>query len=108
MLSSHVWQAPARRRYVITIMTRRALLIEGTGAPFYPQGEQPRTACPMCVRDKGDSTPKALFGIRGTAAGQHDPAIPDDWFQCPPIRIDGTAPGMDAVRVSSLRHKPKT
>lgn len=67
-------------------------------APFHPHGEQPRAPCPQCIQS-GDKTPKSLYGIRGLDEGEHDPSIPRTWFQCPPIRLDGSAPGMDAVRV---------
>lgn len=69
-------------------------------APFHPHGEQPQAPCPQCIQN-GDETPKSLYGIRGLDEGEHDQSIPRTWFQCPPIRLDGSAPGMDAVRVSA-------
>jgi hypothetical protein len=53
----------------------------------------------------GDQALKKLYGIRGLDEGDHDPAISRTWFQCPPIRLDGAAPGMDAVRVSLADQK---
>lgn len=66
--------------------------------PFHPKGQQPKAACPQCSKT-GDNTLKNLYGIRGLEEREHDPAIPQSWFQCPPIRLDGATPGMDAVRV---------
>ena len=43
--------------------------------------------------------------FRGLDEGEHDPAISRTWFQCPPIRLDGATPGMDAVRVSLAKRK---
>lgn len=71
-----------------------------SAAPFHPQGKQPQAPCPQCAQ-AGDDSPKKLYGIRGLGDGEHDPAIPQTWFSCPPIRLDGAAPGMDAVRVST-------
>lgn len=53
------------------------------------------------MRDRGDDSPKDLFGIRGFGAGEHDAAIPEAWFRCPPVKIEGADPGMDALRVGS-------
>ena len=69
-------------------------------APFHPDGVQPRAACPQCVRDRSDDSPRELFPIRGLDKGQRDPIFPAEWLRCPPIKLDGSIEGMEAVRVS--------
>ncbi|KAK5127574.1 hypothetical protein LTR85_006914 [Meristemomyces frigidus] len=48
--------------------------------------------------EKGDDSPKELYGIRGLAEGEYDPRIPVSWTDCPPIKLDGSVPGMEAMR----------
>ena len=31
--------------------------------------------------------------------GEYDSAIPDIWLKCPPMKLDTSVPGMEAVRV---------
>lgn len=59
----------------------------------------PRAACPKCLRDNGDESLKDLFGIRGLQEGEYDTRIPLDWLRCPSIKLDGSMPGMMALRV---------
>lgn len=40
-----------------------------------------------------------LFGLRGLNDGEHDILIPPDWKRCPPIKLDDTISGMEALRV---------
>lgn len=51
--------------------------------------------------EAGDDSVKELYGIRGLSEGQYDNNIPASWMNCPPIKLDGYVPGMEAVRVSS-------
>lgn len=68
--------------------------------PFHPENQQPRAACPRCVKDKGDDSLKDLFAIQGLSEGQYDSTIPEMWMHCPAIKLDDSIEGMDAVRVS--------
>ncbi|KAJ9665117.1 hypothetical protein H2201_004777 [Coniosporium apollinis] len=77
--------------------------LEGGGAPFHPEGEQPRAPCPLCVVEKNDGRPKSLYGIRGTQEGSYDEAIPGSWFESPPVRLDRNGAGMEALRVSNTQ-----
>lgn len=67
-------------------------------APFHPKGMQPRASCPVCL-ETGDDGLRDLYAIRGLGEGEYDEMIPHSWMQCPPIKLDGTLPGMEAVRV---------
>ncbi|KAK5138392.1 hypothetical protein LTR08_003453 [Meristemomyces frigidus] len=71
--------------------------LEGGAAPFHPKGMQPRASCPQCM-ERGDDRLRELYGIRGLAEGDYDPAIPVAWTVCPPIKLDGTVPGMEPMR----------
>lgn len=70
-------------------------------APFHPKGMAPRAACPVCIQEHGDESMRELFGIRGMEDGQYDEVIPQDYFKCPPRRLDAQDPHMDALRVGS-------
>lgn len=72
-----------------------------TAPPFHPKDFPPKAPCPKCVKDKGDDTPKDLYGIRGLGDGEYDPMIPAEWRRCPAIKLDSSVPGMSAVRVST-------
>ncbi|KAI9712531.1 MAG: hypothetical protein M1812_006840 [Candelaria pacifica] len=76
--------------------------LEGGGAPFHPAKQPPRAPCPVCTAETGGTEPKALYAVFGTGKGQYDPTIPRNYFDTPPIRLDGTAPGMDALRFQYL------
>lgn len=78
-----------------------ALMSPTTGPPFHPAGQKPKAPCPVCVRDKGDSTIRELYSIRGFHGDEYDPAIPPVWFTAPPISLDGQSKEMEALRVSS-------
>lgn len=69
------------------------------GAPFHSAAQPPRAPCPVCSAEAGITEPRNLYAVYGTKEGQHDPIIPRNYFDTPPIRLDGTAPGMDALRV---------
>ncbi|KAK1811045.1 hypothetical protein LTR12_014567 [Friedmanniomyces endolithicus] len=71
--------------------------LPGGAAPFHPKGEQPRAPCLQC-QERGDHSLKDLYGIRGLDKSEMDTAIPPEWLQCPAIKLDGTVPGMEAVR----------
>lgn len=68
--------------------------------PFHRAGEHPQTACPECVSTKDDPTHKRMFPIRGYKQNEHDPVIPMDFFQCPPMNLEGDK--MDNLRVSDF------
>lgn len=69
------------------------------GVPFHPKGERPSAPCPFCMAEKGDRTPKVLFGIIGPAPGDHDKDIPEDYFLVPPPKLNGTSNATGALRV---------
>ncbi|KAK0917162.1 hypothetical protein LTR91_014338 [Friedmanniomyces endolithicus] len=71
--------------------------LPGGAAPFHPKGEQPRAPCLQC-QERGDHSLKDLYGIRGLDKSEMDTVIPPEWMQCPAIKLDGTVPGMEAVR----------
>ncbi|KAK0947157.1 hypothetical protein LTR29_001440 [Friedmanniomyces endolithicus] len=71
--------------------------LPGGAAPFHPKGEQPLAPCLQC-QERGDHGLKDLYGIRGLDKSEMDTAIPPEWIQCPAIKLDGTVPGMEAVR----------
>lgn len=66
--------------------------------PFHPKGMQPRASCPQCM-ERGDDGLKDMYGIRGLEEGGYDATIPVSFMECPPIKLDGAVPGMDALRV---------
>ncbi|CAG5181999.1 uncharacterized protein ALTATR162_LOCUS9941 [Alternaria atra] len=72
--------------------------LEGGGPPFYAAGQRPKTPCPVCIKEKGDSEPRDLFSIRGFNKDEYDPQIPPAWFTAPPIRLDGSGREMEALR----------
>lgn len=93
-----------REKTVSTFVHRKLTEARPTGAPFHPEGEQPRAPCPLCVVEKNDRRTKSLYGIRGTQEGSYDEAIPGSWFESPPVRLDGNGPGMEALRVSNTQY----
>ncbi|KAK6440124.1 hypothetical protein LTR95_003643 [Oleoguttula sp. CCFEE 5521] len=70
----------------------------GGAAPFHRQDAQPEAPCPQCILGVHDDSPRKLYGIRGFHAGEHDPMIPKNWFKCPPVEIEASSTGMEAVR----------
>ncbi|WPH02211.1 Hypothetical protein R9X50_00506600 [Acrodontium crateriforme] len=76
--------------------------LEGGGAPFHPKGQYPQAPCPTCIQTLQDSSPKDLFAIHGLEPHAHDATIPASWFNCPPIKLDDSLPGMEALRYASL------
>ena len=70
-----------------------------TGVPLHPSGQVPEAPCPICVAEKRDHDKKKLFGIRGCLEGQYDKQIPGAYFNTPPIRLDSSGQGMEALRV---------
>ncbi|KAK5679813.1 hypothetical protein LTS10_007761 [Elasticomyces elasticus] len=71
--------------------------LPGGAVPFHPQGEHPRAPCVQC-QERGDNSLKDLYGIRGLHENEMDTAVPSEWLQCPAIKLDGSVPGMEAVR----------
>ncbi|KAI9787783.1 MAG: hypothetical protein M1835_002644 [Candelina submexicana] len=76
--------------------------LEGGGAPFHPAGQPPHAPCPICSAEAGIIEPRALYAVYGTEEGQYDPKIPRNYFETPPIRLHGNAPGKDALRFQYL------
>ncbi|KAF2479988.1 hypothetical protein BDY17DRAFT_29835 [Neohortaea acidophila] len=72
--------------------------LEDGAPPFHPKDLPPKAPCPKCVKDKGDDSPKDLYGIRGLGDGEYDAMIPAEWRRCPAIKLDSSVPGMSAVR----------
>ncbi|KAI1589569.1 BRLZ domain containing protein [Pyrenophora tritici-repentis] len=72
--------------------------LEGGGPPFHPARQQPKAPCPICIKEKGDSTERDLYSIRGFHKDEYDPHIPPSWFTAPPIRLDGSGKEMEALR----------
>ncbi|KAI6829357.1 hypothetical protein KC332_g6892 [Hortaea werneckii] len=65
--------------------------------PFHPKGQPPKAQCPQCM-ENGNSEVKSLYPIRGLQDGEFDEQIPKEWLRCPPIKLDGGIPGMEALR----------
>ncbi|KAI7191191.1 hypothetical protein KC316_g6896, partial [Hortaea werneckii] len=73
------------------------LLTKSLAVSFHPKGQPPKAQCPQCV-ENGDSEVKSLYPIRGLQDGELDEQIPEEWLRCPPIKLDGKIPGMEALR----------
>ncbi|RMZ02840.1 hypothetical protein D0862_05885 [Hortaea werneckii] len=73
------------------------LLTKSLAVPFHLKGQPPKAQCPQCV-ENGDSEVKSLYPIRGLQDGEFDEQIPKEWLRCPPIKLDGEIPGMEALR----------
>ena len=71
------------------------------GAPFYPQNQLPKAACPHCKTIKGDETPQVLFAINGRGSQDHSPYIPQAYFDTPPPGLKEPGTETAATRVSS-------
>jgi hypothetical protein len=69
-------------------------------APFHPKDTPPKAVCPQCL-EKGDDGLRDLYGIRGLEPGELDTQIPREWISCPAIKLDGSIPGMEALRVGT-------
>ncbi|KAI9811643.1 MAG: hypothetical protein M1827_005392 [Pycnora praestabilis] len=75
--------------------------LDGGGAPFHPADNPPRAPCPVCV-ENGNEDLKALYAIHGVKEGSYDSVIPKSYFVTPPVRLDGTDAGMEALRFQYL------
>lgn len=81
-------------------ISKSALLLKMlAGIPIHRSGHIPEAACPVCVAEKDDHTPRKFFAIRGFDESQHDPHIPPYWFNTPPIKPTPDNGPMDALRV---------
>ncbi|KAL9058532.1 MAG: hypothetical protein Q9162_001687 [Coniocarpon cinnabarinum] len=76
--------------------------VSDKGVPIHPSGQIPEAPCPLCSAEKGDSSSKKLFGVRGCDKDQYDAQIPDSYFDTPPIKLDSSGKGMDALRFQYL------
>ncbi|RMY27050.1 hypothetical protein D0866_10422 [Hortaea werneckii] len=65
--------------------------------PFHPKGQPPKAQCPQCM-ENGNNEAKSLYPIRGLQDGEFDEQIPKEWLHCPPIKLDGGIPGVEALR----------
>lgn len=97
-----MWKASRPWRYVLSENQSNLSLTRNLGVPFHSDNEQPKAPCPRCVADKGDRSKKCLFGVRGFREGFHDKAIPQAWFDTPPIKLDASSPGLEAIRFQYL------
>lgn len=70
-----------------------------TGVPFFPENQFPKAPCPCCSAEKQDKSNKKLFFIDGTAKGQYDPHIPDEFFTILPSALEGSEHAQQALRV---------
>ena len=70
-----------------------------SGIPFHSSSDPPQAECPVCVRLDNNHEVRNLYGIRGLTEGKLDPAIPSSYVQCPPVSLDGSDPGSEALRV---------
>lgn len=62
--------------------------------------------CPLCSCERNDTRPKTLYAISGFQNGQYDKDIPKIWFDVPPLKLDSSEPGMEALRVFLHRTMP--
>lgn len=100
MLAHYVCKALRKWRYVLQSSHASCKTdIAFTAAPFHPKGMPPKASCPKCLRDKGDDTPRSLYGIRGLGEGEYDAMIPSGWLRCPAIKLDSSTAEISAVRV---------
>ncbi|KAL8793484.1 MAG: hypothetical protein Q9195_003967 [Heterodermia aff. obscurata] len=61
-------------------------------------GQHPKAPCPFCKEDKGDDTPRFLLGISGKGPSDHDPQIPQAYFDIPATRLKEEDPEAAALR----------
>ncbi|RMY74171.1 hypothetical protein D0864_10073 [Hortaea werneckii] len=76
---------------------RYYLLTKSLAVPFHPKGQPPKAQCPQCM-ENGNNEVKSLYPIRGLQDGEFDEQIPKEWLRCPPTKLDGEIPGMEALR----------
>jgi hypothetical protein len=50
------------------------------GIDFHSEQTRPQAICPYCAQQEISESPVYLFWIRGFAVGQHDEAIPEEYF----------------------------
>ena len=68
-------------------------------------GINPSAPCPLCSNERNDKRPKALYAINGFIEGEYDNDIPKVWFDVPPVKLDSSGLGMEALRVYKLQPK---
>ena len=56
--------------------------------------------CPRCSEEKGDSTPRKLFFICGTATSEYHEEVPEEYFQAPPVKLSSNEEGFEVLRVN--------
>lgn len=102
MCPCRVFQALRRRRYVVSKICRSFLHAHRessfAGVPFHSMEQRPRAPCPYCKQIKAGSEPQELFALQGPAAGEHDPGIPQAYFDIAPAKLNDME--MEALRVS--------
>lgn len=69
--------------------------------PFHPADQLPQAPCPLCTLEKGDNANKTLFPVNGVSEGEYDSNIPQAYFQTPPVRLGGSDPDLEALRVGA-------
>ena len=55
--------------------------------------------CPLCSSQRDDRKTKTLYAISGFQNGQYDKDIPKAWFDVPPLKLDSSELGIEALRV---------
>ena len=61
-------------------------------------GQRPKAPCPFCRQINAGDQPQELFAVQGPAEGEHDPGIPQRYFETAPAKL--SEPEMEALRVS--------
>lgn len=80
-------------------------LLTSLAVPFHPKEKLPEALCPQCKEERGDNSPKQLYGIRGFRPGEYDDHLPASWLVCPPKILDTDINGVECLRVSPAFHK---
>ncbi|KAI9798278.1 MAG: hypothetical protein M1833_004850 [Piccolia ochrophora] len=74
------------------------------GVPFHPDGDLPRTCCPVCLREKDDDQPITLYSIYNADEGLYHPDIPDTYFALPEEELDRSDSGLKWQYITLLRN----
>ena len=61
-------------------------------------GTRPKAVCPYCGTTKATHQPQELFPLQGPGEDEHDPSIPQAYFETAPAKLSD--PEMEALRVS--------
>lgn len=61
-------------------------------------GKRPKAPCPFCNNRNADNQVQELFALHGPGESEHDPGIPEAYFEIAPAKL--SEPDMEALRVS--------